>query len=91
MARLWTALKDVYLSQQAQTQRRKTPRMATLAMEVLAESREEAKDLVYYDALKRVTVSDKVGSFLFVCVSTIYCNLKSKFSRRCLLYAGRLF
>lgn len=61
MARLWTAVKDMYLSQQAQRdQRRKTPRMATLAMEVLAESREEAKDLVYYDALKRVTVSTKV-------------------------------
>ena len=61
MARLWKALKDMYISPQAQNQNRhKTPRMATIAMEVLAESREEAKDLVYYDALKRVTESTKV-------------------------------
>lgn len=66
MAKLWNSLKDMYISQQAAlTQRRKTPRMATLAMEVLAESREEAKDLVYYDALKRVTESTKV---CFICL-----------------------
>ena len=51
----------MYVSRQAQTSRYKTPRMATLALEVLAESREEAKDLVYYDALKRVTEASKVS------------------------------
>lgn len=60
MAQLWSTLKDVYFSHQAKTPRVKPPRMATLAMEVLAENREEAKDLVYYDALKRVTESSKV-------------------------------
>lgn len=63
MAQLWSTLKDEYFSRQAKASKVKSPRMATLAMEVLAENREEAKDLVYYDALKRVTESSKVCIF----------------------------
>ncbi|KAK3732818.1 hypothetical protein QZH41_017715, partial [Actinostola sp. cb2023] len=69
MAKLWGVLKDMYISRQTQNPRHKTPRMATLAMEVLAESREEAQDLVYYDALKRVTESTKDDKISIITVA----------------------
>jgi hypothetical protein len=77
MAKLWSTVKNLYLSPQAKTPRQKTPRMATLAMEVLAENREEAKDLVYYDALKRVTESSKVciKCIAIINIIVVFCSV----------------
>ena len=60
MAKFWSKVKDICFSEDSKHNTSgKSPRMANLALEVLA-NREEAQDVVYYDALKRIN-SDKVS------------------------------
>lgn len=73
MAKFWSKVKEICYSDESRHQsERKSPRMANLALEVLA-NREEAQDEVYYDALKRINAKNKVSlklSFLETQCST---------------------
>ena len=77
MARFWSKIKDACFTEESQQRtKRKSPRMASLALEVL-ENREEAQDVVYYDALKRINADPMVGCFLsgdFICGKKTDCN-----------------
>lgn len=51
MNSIWRRLKSLYPSKEKV---KSSPRMADVAMEVLQNLEEEAKDVVYYEALNRV-------------------------------------
>ena len=51
MNSIWQRLKNLYPTKQ---RKKSSPRMADVAMEVLQNLGEEAKDVVYYEALNRV-------------------------------------